>query len=476
VLLLGALAALVAAFVAIALARIRPSRRASADRDSRVASDPSLPATQGAPVTTQPAPVPAGHGDDPAEPLVVADATPTADAAATAQTLPIPNPARIAETLAITNAAPIAERGFAPTTASRLAPHEAVIGYVSVPPDDGPDEVGASERAIERVCERCGWRLVDVARDPDGASLIEREALSGALERIADGEASALVVNDAWALCRSVDVAELLERLDAAGAALVAIDLGLDTSTAQGRRVARALMNLNGWGRRPSTRAVVGETAEVRRSDGWAGRLSLDRPEPRTPAHPDAGHVVLNGPGARARTGTGAIALNGNGGGHNGNGATARNGTIAIAPNGNGNGSAHNGNGAAHNGNGSAHNGNGAAHNGNGGGHNGNGAARNGTIAIALNGNGNGNGNGSAHNGNGAAHNGNGAAARKGTLAIALNGNGATARRGDDNAGGSGNGRPRDDRPAAHVAQHDEGARADHDPPSHGPRPARRTD
>ena len=156
VLLLGALAALVAAFVAIALARIRPSRRASADRDSRVASDPSLPATQGAPVTTQPAPVPAGHGDDPAEPLVVADATPTADAAATAQTLPIPNPARIAETLAITNAAPIAERGFAPTTASRLAPHEAVIGYVSVPPDDGPDEVGASERAIERVCERCG--------------------------------------------------------------------------------------------------------------------------------------------------------------------------------------------------------------------------------------------------------------------------------------------------------------------------------
>jgi hypothetical protein len=253
-----------------------------------------------------------------------------------------------------------------------------VIGYVSVPADSVPAEIAAAERALERVCERSGWRLVDVVRDPDCASLSTPEALSGLLERIADSEASALVVSDAWALCRSVDVAELLQRLDAVGAALVAIDLGLDTSTVQGRRVARALINMSGWGRRPSTGTVVAAAAEARASEPSAGRLSIDHPQPRTPAHAEW-QVVLNGTRGKARNETGAIALNGNG-------ATARNGTGAIALNGNG-ATARNGNGAT------ARNGNGAT-------------ARNGTGAIALNGNGNGNGNGATVHGAEEDHNG----------------------------------------------------------------------
>jgi DNA invertase Pin-like site-specific DNA recombinase len=334
--------------------------------------EPVMAEAEQAPVEAEPVP-----GD--AEPMTTAEAAPVAEAA------PIADALLLTERVSDAKPAPVADRGFAPATASRLAPHDAVIGYVSVPADAGPADVAAAELAIERVCERSGWRLVDIIRDRDCSSLSDPEALSDLLEPMADGEASALVVGDAWALCRSVDVAELLKRLDSVGAALVAIDLGLDTSTAQGRRVAKALINMSGWGRRASTHAVVAAAAEVRATERWTGRLSLDNPEPRPPA-PAAGQVILNGSRSKARNGTGAIALNGNG---NGNGATPRNG---------------NGNGAT---------------------------PRNGTGAIALNGNGNGNG----------------ATPRNGRGAIALNGNnGVTDHDAEDDHGdaANGNGRPQD--------------------------------
>jgi hypothetical protein len=217
-LLLGALAALLAAFGALALSNHRRRARAAAYRRSRFAPSRVGPATE------------ALQSGEP--PALLQGAVPSRD-----------DPALVA--------AGEAGRTGASRPLLGLKARPPVIGYVTVQAEVNGRDVGRSERAIEEICERDGWRLVDIVRDSEGGPLLERSGMSRALKRIAGGEARGLVVSDARLLGRSIDLGELLRRLQAAEAALVAIDLGLDTSTVQGRRVASALITIGGWGRPP---------------------------------------------------------------------------------------------------------------------------------------------------------------------------------------------------------------------------------
>jgi hypothetical protein len=134
-----------------------------------------------------------------------------------------------------------------PLHGSKLQEGAPVIGYVTAPPHSVSGDLSPAERAIERACTRNGWRLVAIVRDREGGRILERPGLAHALEQIADGQAEGLVVNDVRLLSRSRDFASLVHWFRDAEAAFVALDLGFDTSTPAGSRVASTLVTLNGW-------------------------------------------------------------------------------------------------------------------------------------------------------------------------------------------------------------------------------------
>jgi peptidoglycan hydrolase-like protein with peptidoglycan-binding domain/DNA invertase Pin-like site-specific DNA recombinase len=122
-------------------------------------------------------------------------------------------------------------------------PGRRFIGYVTEPLATGH----APERDIIRACERSGWELVEIVRDRDNGSILERPGIARALERVAAADAHGIVVSDARLLSRSADFAAFVRWFRDADATLIALDLGLDTSTPEGRRLAASLITLNGW-------------------------------------------------------------------------------------------------------------------------------------------------------------------------------------------------------------------------------------
>jgi Resolvase, N terminal domain/Recombinase len=138
-----------------------------------------------------------------------------------------------------------------------LRPGSPVIGYVTASHGSN-GQLTQPEHAIERACERAGWRLVAIVRDRETGRLLDRPGLTHALDRLADGDARGVVVTDARLLSRAMDFADLVGCLDEREAALIALDLGVDTSTPEGRRVASTLVTINGWaGRRIARRAAA---------------------------------------------------------------------------------------------------------------------------------------------------------------------------------------------------------------------------
>jgi DNA invertase Pin-like site-specific DNA recombinase len=131
--------------------------------------------------------------------------------------------------------------------------------------------LAAQQAAIRAECERRGWELVDVITDEghSGKSLA-RPGLQAALGQIARGEADGLVASKLDRLSRSVaDFADLLEWFNGAGATLLAMDVGVDTSTPGGKLVCGVFSAVSEW-----ERDVIGQ----RTSDGLAARRAQGKP------------------------------------------------------------------------------------------------------------------------------------------------------------------------------------------------------
>jgi DNA invertase Pin-like site-specific DNA recombinase/peptidoglycan hydrolase-like protein with peptidoglycan-binding domain len=110
------------------------------------------------------------------------------------------------------------------------------LGYATVQED---------EQAIRQACRTSGWTLANLVRDEEEAHArpLGRPGLRYALEQLTDGAASRLVVHRLEQIAGSVaELGMVLGWFMRTGIALTALDVGLDTGTAEGKKAVRALL------------------------------------------------------------------------------------------------------------------------------------------------------------------------------------------------------------------------------------------
>jgi putative peptidoglycan binding protein/resolvase-like protein len=142
---------------------------------------------------------------------------------------------------------------------SWLEPGDPVIGYVTLSPGAQGSEAEGPAQVIEHACDRAGWELVEVVTDREAGRGLHRPGLRFAVEQIAEGNARGLVIDEVQRVTRSPrDLGALIEWFRDADAALVALDLGLDTSTIVGQEAADRLVTLGRWERRTQPALAAG--------------------------------------------------------------------------------------------------------------------------------------------------------------------------------------------------------------------------
>ncbi len=166
-----------------------------------------------------------------------------------------------------------------------------VVGYARVSTSEQADSglgLDAQRHAIEAETARRGWHLAAILEDAGASarSLNGRPALAEALDLLDRGEAGALVVAKLDRATRStMDAAVLMERAARKGWKLVALDLGVDTTTPTGELVASVMAAVAQWERR-AIGARTREALAAKRAQG----VRLGRPRLLDPAV--AGRIV----------------------------------------------------------------------------------------------------------------------------------------------------------------------------------------
>jgi DNA invertase Pin-like site-specific DNA recombinase len=128
-----------------------------------------------------------------------------------------------------------------------------MVGYASADADQrarANDELRRQVEEIASECERRGLRLLEVVREREHRRPLKRPGLGYALEQIAAGTASGLVVSDLSRLTHSLpDLGRVLEWLARRDARFVAAGPGLDTEEEAGRLALRVVIEVSRWER-----------------------------------------------------------------------------------------------------------------------------------------------------------------------------------------------------------------------------------
>jgi DNA invertase Pin-like site-specific DNA recombinase len=156
-----------------------------------------------------------------------------------------------------------------------------VIGYIRVSTHEqamsGLGLADQQKRIEDTVRARPDMRLLRIIRD-EGASAgtLERPGLHLALSLLAAGRADGLVVAKLDRLSRStVDFGLLLEWFRTVEKVLVALDLGVDTSTASGELVANVMIAVAQWERSAISERTKAALAALRAQGRPTGRPAV---------------------------------------------------------------------------------------------------------------------------------------------------------------------------------------------------------
>ena len=127
------------------------------------------------------------------------------------------------------------------------------------------------QQALDRECKHRGWTLVGTFSDiASGKSTNGRRGLEDALSTLRRREADVLIVKRLDRLARStLDFARLVDRSRREGWSIVALDVGIDMTTANGEMFAGLLAVLAQWESRlisERTRAAMAQLPRDRRN------------------------------------------------------------------------------------------------------------------------------------------------------------------------------------------------------------------
>ncbi|PPI00608.1 resolvase [Rathayibacter sp. AY1D1] len=125
-----------------------------------------------------------------------------------------------------------------------------VIGYLRVSTAGQEYGIAAQRAAIAATAEQRGWEVEWIEDAGRSGKDINRPGIARALLILRAGEAEALVVSKLDRLSRSLaDFARLLETAGKQGWGVVAVDLGIDTTTPTGELVANIMAAVSRWER-----------------------------------------------------------------------------------------------------------------------------------------------------------------------------------------------------------------------------------
>jgi DNA invertase Pin-like site-specific DNA recombinase len=131
-----------------------------------------------------------------------------------------------------------------------------VVGYLRCSTDEQADSglgLDAQRAAVEAACAAKGWTVTDWVVDEGVSGSVppaDRPAMARALRLLDGGEAGALVAAKVDRIARDLhDLTGLLRRADDDGWAVVALDLGVDTTTPVGRMLIGILGSVAEWER-----------------------------------------------------------------------------------------------------------------------------------------------------------------------------------------------------------------------------------